>query len=94
MSVEKFPVEDLHSELQRVAPGSPEEEAILEEARARREQKTNEFRVVRNAGLEQTAENGIVDPTAAQQITKIAIKKTASSQEIPVEVVNHSGKMS
>jgi hypothetical protein len=86
-------VDDLHQELSGVPPGSPQEKAILGKLRDRREHKTGEFRVVRNEGLEQTAENGVVDPNAAKQIGKDAITHAGGSHEIPITIVEDPGRM-
>lgn len=93
MSVEGIPMEDLHEELNRVAPGSADERQILATARQRRQDKTDEFRAVRNNRLEQTAEHGVIDPAAAQQIGKEAIEHVTGEHRIPVEVIDNPGKM-
>ena len=93
MSVEGIRMDDLHQELDRVAHGSGDEHKILEEARQRREHKTDEFRIIRNAGLEAASENGIVHGTEAQHVTKVAIEQVTGEHEIPVEVIEHPGTM-
>lgn len=89
----QVPMEDLHQKLGDIAPNSDEEKRILEEARARKEHKTDEFRIIRNEGLKQTAEHGVIDPTAAQHVAHVAIEKAGGRQEIPVEVIQNPDKM-
>jgi len=84
MSVENVPMEDLQQELARVAPGSPEEQRVLDQARQRREEKTDEFRIVRNAELEAASENGIVRGTQAQHAAQKAIEQVTGEHQIPV----------
>lgn len=93
MSVEDIPMQDLHQELASLAPGSPEEQAVLQKARERRDHKTDEFRVVRNNAMHDTAEHGVIRGHEAQHAAHIAIRQVTGEHEIPVEITEHSGTM-
>lgn len=93
MSVEGIKVDDLHKQVASTVPRSPEERKVLEAVRQRREQKTDEFRVIRNNALEQSAENGVIEPRAAQHAGQVAIEQVTGEHEIPVEVIHNPGTM-
>ncbi len=89
MSLEGLPMEDLHQELSQTVPGSDKEKAILQAARARREHKTDEFRIVRNANMSEVAHEGIVRGREAQHAAKVAIEQVTGEHQIPVQVLDH-----
>jgi hypothetical protein len=93
MSVEDVPMQDLHQELARLAPGSPEEQDVLQKARERRDHKTDEFRVVRNDAMNDTAEHGVIRGHEAQHAAQIAITQVTGEHAIPVEIIEHPGTM-
>jgi hypothetical protein len=93
MSVEGIDVKDLHEELAGAVPGSPEEKAVLGKLRDRREQKTDEFRVVRNANMSEAAHEGVVRGREAQHAAKVAIEQVTGEHEIPVDVIDRPEQM-
>lgn len=93
MSLEGVPMEDLHEELEHVAPGSAKEKEILRTARQRREHKTDEFRLVRNSNMSEAAHEGVVRGREAQHAAKVAIEQVTGEHQIPVDVIEHPEQM-
>ncbi len=87
-------MEDLHEELQRVAHGSPEEQEILKRGRERVEHKTDEFRLVRNAGLRAAASSPerIIRQNTSRDIGRTAVELITDEHRLPA-VAPASGKV-
>jgi hypothetical protein len=86
------PMEDLHAELSRVAPGSAEEKAILARGRQRVEHQTDEFRIEKIPKLlEASSDRQIVGSDVARHVAHAAIEQVTDEHRIPVEVLHPDG---
>ena len=66
-----------------IKPGSPEERALLEQARAIKKDDTDEFAAVRTDALEAVAgPEGIVPPEGAQHAAQVALEHVTGEHEI------------
>ena len=81
--------EEIRTEITNVAPGSQEEAALLEAARATQRSETEEMRAVRREELAAAAnEQGVVAPVAAREAASVAIQHTGEPEAVvPAKVL-------